>query len=84
MGGVAGHAGLFTTTTDLAKFARWAITGSLGKDITPDAVAIRRAFGFDIDSAYSRPRGDVFPYGSFGHTGWTGGFLWIDPSSRSF
>jgi uncharacterized protein YbbC (DUF1343 family) len=84
MGGVAGHAGLFTTTTDLAKFARWAMTSGLGNDITPEAVAIRRAFGFDIDSAYSRPRGDVFSYGSFGHTGWTGTFLWIDPSSRTF
>ena len=84
MGGVAGHAGLFTTVADLAKFARWAMKSELGKDITPPEVAIRRAFGFDIDSAYSRPRGDIFPYGSFGHTGWTGGFLWIDPSSHSF
>jgi uncharacterized protein YbbC (DUF1343 family)/CubicO group peptidase (beta-lactamase class C family) len=84
MGGVAGHAGLFTTVADLAKFARFAMKSDLGHDITPPAVAIRRAFGFDIDSAYSRPRGDFFPYGSFGHTGWTGGFLWIDPSSRTF
>ena len=84
MGGVAGHAGLFTTAADLAKFARSAMTSNLGEDITPPDVAIRRAFGFDIDSAYSRPRGDHFPEGSFGHTGWTGGFLWIDPSSRTF
>lgn len=84
MGGVAGHAGLFTTAADLAKFARWAIKSELGKDITPPEVAIRRAFGFDIDSGYSRPRGDLFPQGSFGHTGWTGGFLWMDPSSRTF
>lgn len=84
MGGVAGHAGLFITAADLAKFARHAMTSSLGEDITPPEVAIRRAFGFDIDSAYSRPRGDHFPHGSFGHTGWTGGFLWIDPSSRTF
>ncbi len=84
MGGVAGHAGLFTTIADLAKFARRAMTSDLGKDITPPEVAIRRAFGFDIDSAYSRPRGDYFPQGSFGHTGWTGGFLWIDPQSHTF
>ena len=85
MGGVAGHAGLFTTAADLARFARAVLReGKLGEDITPPAVAIRRAFGFDLDSAYSRPRGDLFPYGSFGHTGWTGGFLWIDPSSRTF
>ena len=85
MGGVAGHAGVFTTAADLAKFARAVLANpELGADITPPEVAIRRAFGFDIDSAYSRPRGELFPYGSFGHTGWTGGFLWIDPSSRAF
>lgn len=89
MGGVAGHAGLFTTAADLATFARWVLgtaphPGPLGADITPADVAVRRAFGFDIDSSYSRPRGDLFPQGSFGHTGWTGGFLWIDPSSRTF
>jgi uncharacterized protein YbbC (DUF1343 family) len=85
MGGVAGHAGVFTTAADLAKFARAVLANpELGADITPPEVAIRRAFGFDIDSAYSRPRGDLFPQGSFGHTGWTGGFLWIDPSSRAF
>ena len=84
MGGVAGHAGLFTTAADLAKFARWAMIHELlGKDITPPEVAIRRAFGFDLDSAYSRP-GSGFSEGSFGHTGWTGGFLWIDPAARAF
>lgn len=85
MGGVAGHAGLFSTAEDLAKFARFAMTHPLlGADSSPPEVAIRRTGGFDIDSAYSRPGGDRFPYGSFGHTGWTGGFLWIDPQSRSF
>ena len=85
MDGVAGHAGMFTTAADLAKFARFVLQHpDFGEDITPPGVAIRRAFGFDIDSAYSRPRGDLFPYGSFGHTGWTGGFFWIDPSSRAF
>ncbi|MFZ2493864.1 MAG: exo-beta-N-acetylmuramidase NamZ domain-containing protein [Thermoanaerobaculia bacterium] len=95
MGGVAGHAGLFSTTADLAKFAH-AMLGSGGgvwsaatvKRMTsvqsPPQVAIRRAGGFDIDSGYARPRGDVFPIGSFGHTGWTGGFLWIDPWSQTF
>ena len=85
LGGVAGHAGMFTTARDLAKFARFAMDHPLlGQDITPPEVAIRRAFGFDIDSAYSRPGGDRFPHGSFGHTGWTGGFLWIEPRSRAF
>ena len=85
MGGVAGHAGMFTTAKDLARFARHAMTHPLlSKDVTPPEVAIRRTGGFDLDSAYSRPGGDRFPAGSFGHTGWTGGFLWIDPASRSF
>jgi len=87
MGGVAGHAGLFTTAADLARFARAILDDWFPKEMTrvqsPEGVAIRRAGGFDIDSHYARPRGD-FPVGSFGHTGWTGGFLWIDPYSRTF
>ncbi len=51
---------------------------------SPPNVAVKRAGGSDIDSQYSRPRGDIFPIGSFGHTGFTGGFLWIDPTSRTF
>ena len=89
MGGVAGHAGMFTTAEDLAKFARAVLRGNvfpraMTEVQSPDAVAIQRAGGFDVDSAYARPRGDLFPHGSFGHTGWTGGFLWIDPSSKTF
>ena len=83
MGGVAGHAGLFTTAADLARFARFAMKHDLlGKDISPPEVAVRRAFGFDIDSQYSRP-GAGFASG-FGHTGWTGGFLWIEPQTETF
>jgi uncharacterized protein YbbC (DUF1343 family) len=95
MGGVAGHAGMFTTAADMAKFARTLLGGSGGvwtpeivKQMTsvqsPSGVAVRRAGGFDIDSGYSRPRGTLFPLGSFGHTGWTGGMMWIDPFSRTF
>ncbi|MDQ3280307.1 MAG: DUF1343 domain-containing protein, partial [Acidobacteriota bacterium] len=89
MGGVAGHAGMFTTAADLAKFSRAILRGgffprAMTEVTTPAEVAIQRAGGFDIDSAYSKPRGDLFPLGSFGHTGWTGGFLWIDPSSHTF
>jgi len=89
MGGVAGHAGMFTTAADLAKFARAVLGGKMfpremTEVLSPPEVAVKRAGGFDIDSGYARPRGDYFPYGSFGHTGWTGGFLWIDPSSRTF
>ncbi len=43
-----------------------------------------RGFGWDIDTAYSRPRGTVFPVGSFGHTGYTGTTLWMDPGSDTF
>jgi uncharacterized protein YbbC (DUF1343 family) len=89
MGGVAGHAGLFTTVADLAKFARAILAGNffpraMTEIASPPEVAVKRMAGFDVDSNYSRPRGDLFPQGSFGHTGWTGGFLWIDPSSRTF
>jgi uncharacterized protein YbbC (DUF1343 family)/CubicO group peptidase (beta-lactamase class C family) len=95
MGGVAGHAGLFTTAGDLARYARMLLRGgspifrretvaAMTSVQTPPNVAVRRTGGFDLDSSYSRPRGDIFPIGSFGHTGFTGGFYWIDPYSKAF
>ncbi len=99
MGGVAGHAGLFSTAADLARFARMLInlgeldgvrvfrpeTVRLMTSVqTPDAVPARRGLGWDIDSPYSRPRGTTFPRGSYGHTGWTGTALWLDPFSKTF
>ncbi len=99
MGGVAGHAGVFTTTADVARFARMVLNkGRLdGVQVlkpetiqmmttvqSPTEVSARRGLGWDIDSDYSRPRGDLFPIGSFGHTGFTGVCLWIDPFSKSF
>src|SRR5207253_3801998 len=99
MGGVAGHAGLFTTAADLARYARMLLnSGELDgvrlfrpetvKLMTsvqsPDSVAARRGLGWDIDSGYSRPRGKIFPLGSYGHTGFTGTCLWIDPFSETF
>lgn len=99
MGGVAGHAGLFTTARDLARFSQMLLNlGELeGTRIfrpetvklmtsvqTPDSVAERRGLGWDIDSNYSGSRGKYFPLGSYGHTGWTGTSIWIDPFSRSF
>jgi uncharacterized protein YbbC (DUF1343 family)/CubicO group peptidase (beta-lactamase class C family) len=98
MGGVAGHAGLFATAADLARYARMLLNhGELdGARIlkpetvalmttlqTPDALA-PRALGWDIASPYSSPRGKIFPFGSYGHTGFTGAILWIDPYSRTF
>ena len=47
-------------------------------------VSARRGLGWDIDSGYSRPRGEIFPLGSYGHTGFTGTSLWIDPFSGTF
>ena len=94
MGGVAGHAGLFTTAADLAKYARFMLHGGpllkpetlrLMQSVqTPSTVTDRRGLGWDIDSRYSRPRGTLYPLGSFGHTGFTGTALWIDPSTDSF
>lgn len=99
MGGVAGHAGLFTTASDVARFARMILnegaldgvrllkpeTVRLMTSIqTPEGLGVRRGLGWDIDSDFSHPRGDVFPVGSFGHTGFTGVCLWMDPSSKSF
>ncbi|WP_395750326.1 exo-beta-N-acetylmuramidase NamZ domain-containing protein [Prosthecobacter sp.] len=95
MGGVTGHAGLFTTAGDLAKYARIYLQGGAGilnpdtlkLMTTPQTVATvfeRRGLGWDIDSAFSRPRGKTFPIGSFGHTGFTGTSLWIDPPSQTF
>ncbi|MEE6165640.1 MULTISPECIES: serine hydrolase domain-containing protein [unclassified Mycolicibacterium] len=43
-----------------------------------------RGFGWDIDTEQSRPRGMLFPIGSFGHTGFTGVSLWIDPGSDTY
>lgn len=95
MGGVAGHAGLFTTAADLAKYARMLLRGgtpifkretveAMTSVQTPPNVAVRRTGGFDLDSSYSRPRGTLFPVSSYGHTGFTGTILWIDPASKTF
>jgi uncharacterized protein YbbC (DUF1343 family)/CubicO group peptidase (beta-lactamase class C family) len=99
MGGVAGHAGLFTTATDLARFARMLLHGGVleGTRVfqpetvrwmthvqSPESVPDRRGLGWDIDSPYAGPRGTHFPVGSYGHTGWTGTSIWIDPFSETF
>jgi uncharacterized protein YbbC (DUF1343 family) len=99
MGGVAGHAGLFSTAADLARFCRMILGGGrLGpvRILSPLAVLrmtrpaspLRepniRGLGWDIDSAFSANRGELFPSGSFGHTGFTGTSLWIDPATETF
>ncbi|HEX5135027.1 MAG TPA: exo-beta-N-acetylmuramidase NamZ domain-containing protein [Thermoanaerobaculia bacterium] len=98
VGGVAGHAGLFSTADDLSRWCRMILAGGrLGSTriLSPlgvEAMTRPRFFGdgdlralaFDVATAYSRNRGDLFPSGSFGHTGFTGTSLWIDPSSGVF
>ncbi len=99
MGGVAGHAGLFSTAADLARYCRMILSGGevdgvrllqpetvalMTRVQSPPAIPDRRGLGWDIDTRYSRPRGALFPIGSFGHTGFTGTCLWMDPFSRTF
>lgn len=98
MGGVAGHAGLFSTAADLAIFCRMLLDGGVYKGVrilSPLTVAKMtsastapdrsvRGLGWDIDSAYSSNRGELLPIGSFGHTGFTGTSIWIDPATRMF
>ena len=99
MGGVAGHAGIFTTAPDLARYARMMLnlgelegvrifkpeTVKLMTSVqTPPEISERRGLGWDIDSPFSRLRGEHFPLGSYGHTGFTGNAFWIDPFSKTF
>jgi uncharacterized protein YbbC (DUF1343 family) len=95
LGGVAGHAGLFSTADDLAVFARMLLRGGTvnGRRVL-SAATVRtmteprkvpgglRAYGWDVDTAYSRNRGELFPRDrGFGHTGFTGTSIWVDPGS---
>ncbi|MDP3069971.1 MAG: serine hydrolase domain-containing protein [Opitutaceae bacterium] len=117
MGDLAGHASLFTTAPDLARFARMLLNqGELDgvrvfkaetlklmtsvqsppdlRNFSAGMLRVRRGFGWDIDTPYRIPprddtvrtlhRGALFPVGGYGHTGWTGQMLWIDPFSRTF
>jgi uncharacterized protein YbbC (DUF1343 family)/CubicO group peptidase (beta-lactamase class C family) len=99
MDGVAGHAGLFSTAADLSRFCRMLLGGgrlgaarvlssaTVARMTTPSTPAEMRAvrgLGWDIDSTYSSNRGELFPIGSYGHTGFTGTSLWLDPSTTSY
>lgn len=95
MGGVAGHAGVFSTADDLAKFCQMILDGGDGifdpatirtftTSHAPPNQPVQRGLGWDIDSPYSRPRGALFPIGSFGHTGFTGTSFWLDPASKTY
>ena len=132
MGGVAGHAGVFSTANDVGIYAQALLDRLAGRPsaypltqetlqlmttpqqpghsegqieaandaeraaapnptdplLAPHYPAIRgqnlRGFGWDIDTGQSVPRGRAFPIGSFGHTGFTGTSIWIDPGSDSY
>jgi uncharacterized protein YbbC (DUF1343 family)/CubicO group peptidase (beta-lactamase class C family) len=99
MSGVAGHAGLFSTAGDLAIYCQMILNGgeyagvrvlsplSVAEMTRPRLISNTgntRGLGWDINSSYSTNRGELFPLGSFGHTGFTGTSVWIDPSSQMF
>ena len=113
-GGEEGHASLFSTAADMARFARMMLQhGELDgvRVFQPETIHLmtsvqtppdlrsppakklpaQRGLGWDIHSPYRTPpheysvqRGRIFPVGSYGHSGWTGQMLWIDPFSRTF
>ena len=99
MANVAGHAGLFTTAADLSRFARMLLNGGqldgvrilspltvarMTAPSTPPGERNVRGLGWDINSSFSANKGDLFPQRSFGHTGFTGTSLWVDPGTRTF
>ena len=100
LGGVAGNAGLFSTASDLGIYAQCLLNQGRVKNSnhyilaplsvlkmttpqTPTALTDTRGLGWDIDSAYSS-RGQFFPVNSYGHTGWTGTSIWIDPVTQTW
>ncbi|HYR90854.1 MAG TPA: exo-beta-N-acetylmuramidase NamZ domain-containing protein [Terriglobia bacterium] len=102
LGGVAGHAGVFSTADDLAVYCQMIlgrgeyhgvrVLSPMGVARMTEARASggnasdgnARGLGWDVATGYSSNRGDLFPVGSFGHTGFTGTSIWIDPASETF
>ncbi|MES2463109.1 MAG: serine hydrolase domain-containing protein [Armatimonadota bacterium] len=96
LGGVGGSAGLFSTADDLARFCQMMLNQGQYEGVRilrPETVLMAttkqspysgnvRGLGWDIDSSYSI-RGTL-PLGSFGHTGFTGTSVWIDPITQTF
>jgi len=99
MGGVAGHAGLFSNARDLSRYCRMLLNqGSLeGATVlhpgmvremaspqSPPGKSDIRGLGWDIQSRYSSAKGAYFSAHSFGHTGFTGTSLWLDPEIQAY
>ncbi|MEZ5307519.1 MAG: DUF1343 domain-containing protein [Pyrinomonadaceae bacterium] len=98
MDNVAGHAGLFSTVDDLAELCDMFLRDGMlrGRRVLSEATIAEmrrprkaaaagfRALGWDVETRFSSNRGDLFPFGSFGHTGFTGTSVWMDPASGVF
>lgn len=98
LGGVAGHAGLFATADDVAAFCQMILNGgeygaarvlapyTIERMVSSHALPASqmRGLGWDVNTSFSSNRGDILPVGTFGHTGFTGTSIWIDPASESF
>lgn len=95
--GVAGHAGLFSTADDLARYATMMLDGGRFDGVqileeqmfkrmtTPlDIPRGRRALGWDVKTGYSSNRSDLMSTTAFGHGGFTGTGIWIDPAQNLF
>jgi len=96
-GGVSGNAGLFSTADDLAVFAQMLLgRGELNgvrilspltvermTEIYPQVGKSGRGLGWDIDTDYATVRGDLFGLRSYGHSGYTGTSIWIDPETQT-
>jgi len=96
MSGVAGHAGLFSTADDLARFARMLLAGGRLDGVrilqpasveamtlpqSPQGQTRLRGLGWDLAAPFASDREALAPLGAYGHTGYTGTALWIDPVS---
>ncbi len=97
VGGVAGHAGLFSTAADLARLCRMLLAeGTLDGQRIMQPTTVRlmwtrsaegngsRALGWDISSTFSRTASIFFPPEAVGHLGFTGTSVWLDPTTRSY
>ena len=94
LGGVAGHAGLFSTSADLSRIIRMLLNrGALDGQRIFEAATVKemwesapvgRALGWDVSSSYSKTMSPYFPEGSVGHLGFTGTAVWVDPPTRSY
>lgn len=99
LGGVAGHAGLFSSAYDLSRYARMILGGGeldnqrvLSEQVVAQMTTpylcndgrVVRGLGWDITSPYSAPKGKFFSGASFGHTGYSGSSMWIDPQQDLF